>query len=235
MNRSQLSALRSISSRIAFVGLAATLALSVLACASGPRQLRGEVATSGFLGDYSMLKPGEGDQARQIYVKPGVSLTAYKSVMIDSVTLWSGGEHLSKLPKADQQILADRLYTALHDSLARDWKIVTVSGPGVLRLRAALTDAKAANVALDVLGTVIPQARMASTVAGAAADSAATVGSARVEAEIADSVSGERLLAAVDERVGTRGFAGLGDKWSDVQQSFDLWAERLRVRLGELK
>jgi hypothetical protein len=48
-------------------------------------------------------------------VKPGASVAVYDSVMIDSVTLWSDGEHLSKLAKEDQQMLADRLYTALHD------------------------------------------------------------------------------------------------------------------------
>jgi hypothetical protein len=105
----------------------------------------------------------------------------------------------------------------------------------VLRVRGALTDAKSANVALDVIGTVIPQARTASTLVGTAADTAATVGLARAEVEVVDSVSGERLLAAVDERVGTRGFKGLSDKWSDVQQAFDEWSERLRARLAGLE
>ena len=42
-------------------------------------------------------------------------------------------------------------------------------------------------------------------------------------------------MADVDERVGTRGIEGVTNEWSDVQMAFDYWAERLRLRLAELR
>lgn len=220
------------------VGRAALFALTIvgamaLACA-GTRQPRSEAAPSGFLGDYSMLAPGKEGEAQLVYRNPNVDFSRYRAVMIDAVTLWRGeaDSHLAKLSREDQQMLADRLYRALHTALAKDWTIVEKPGPDVLRVRAALTDAKGSNVPLDVVTTVIPQVRLLATAGGLGADTAATVGKVTAEAEVTDSLTGERLMAGVDERVGTRGLEGVTDKWSDVQMAFDDWGERIRARLA---
>jgi hypothetical protein len=218
------------------MGRAALLALvgaAALACA-GTRQPRAEAASSGFLGDYSMLAPGKEGEAQLVYANPNADFSRYRAVMIDSVTLWRGktDSHLSKLSREDQQMLADRLYKALHTALAKEWAIVENPAPGVLRVRAALTDAKGSNVPLDVVTTVIPQVRLLATAGGLGADTAVTVGKVTAEAEVTDSLTGERLLAGVDARVGTRGLEGVTNKWSDVQMAFDDWGERLRARLG---
>jgi hypothetical protein len=56
-----------------------------------------------------------------------------------------------------------------------------------------------------------------------------------VEAELLDSLTGERLAAAVDRRVGqTRVRTGAGT-WEDVEESFDHWSEMLAARLQELR
>jgi hypothetical protein len=211
----------------------AVVAGASLACA-GTRQPRSKAAPSGFLGDYSMLAPGKEGQAQLVYLNPKADFSRYRAVMIDSVTLWrgEGDSHLSKLSREDQQMLADRLYHALHSALGKDWTLVEKPGPGVLRVRAALTDAKGSNVPLDVVATVIPQVRLLATVGGLSADTAVTVGKVTGEAEVTDSLTGERLLAGVDERVGTRGIGGVTSRWSDVQMAFDDWAERIRVRLA---
>jgi hypothetical protein len=119
------------------------------------------------------------------------------------------------------------------NALSNDWAVTEQTGPGVLVVRSALTEAGASHVALDIVATWIPQVRLVSTVFGLGADTALTVGNARAEAELLDGDSGEQLMAAVDERVGTRGVEGVTDKWSDVQMAFDDWAERLRLRLTE--
>jgi hypothetical protein len=59
-------------------------------------------------------------------------------------------------------------------------------------------------VPLDIVASVIPQVGLLSKVAGIAADSSLTVGEAGAELEIMDAASGERLVAAVDPRVGGR-------------------------------
>jgi hypothetical protein len=48
-----------------------------------------------------------------------------------------------------------------------------------------------------------------------------------------DSVTGERLAAAVDKRQGGKGvFRG---KWEDTKEAFDFWAKRFRQRLDEAR
>jgi hypothetical protein len=193
-----------------------------------------DVETSGFLGDYAELKAGQGDEALLVYFNPTARWSQYDKILIDSVTLWRDAE-TDDLPAEEAQMLTDHLYAALHKELSRDYEIVEAPGPGVLRLRAALTEAKGAKVVMNTVTSVIPQLRLLSTLGGMATGTAALVGKAGVEAELTDSLSGERLAAAVDARQGTKAIrAGVG-KWSDLEQAFDHWAERFRLRLAELR
>ena len=69
---------------------------------------------------------------------------------------------------------------------------------------------------------------------GLAADTAVAVGSATVELEAQDSITGERLAAAIDERAGTKVlFAKRAyTEWGDVQAALDYWSQRLTWHLG---
>lgn len=216
-----------------------TLALVLLslcfASCAGTRQTRSTPVESGFLSDYSKLAPGGDDRAQLLYIKPGVSLASYAALRLEPVKLYAGaeGSDLAKLSREDQQMLADRLHTAMVTALSKDWTLSEQSGPGVLVVRGALTEASGSNVPLDIVATWIPQVRLLAMVGGLGADTALTVGSVRGEVEVVDGGTGEQLLAGVDERVGTRGIEGVTDKWSDVQMAFDDWAERIRLRLAE--
>ena len=191
------------------------------------RQRRGEAEHAGFLKDYSQLQPQEGYQAKEVYVNPQAAWSSYNAVYIDSVTMWVNDP--STAPSAeDQQMLTDMLYKALSDKVGEKFTLADRPGPGVIRVRAALTQAKGARVALNAITTVIPQLRIVSTLGGVAADTAALVGSASVEAELVDSVTNERLAAAIDAVAGTKGLLRAFSKWADVQNACDNWAERLR-------
>ncbi|MFQ5458156.1 MAG: DUF3313 domain-containing protein [Myxococcota bacterium] len=194
----------------------------------------GQAEPTGFLRDYSQLKKGERGEAQLVYINPATDFSQYDSVMIDSVTLWRSGE-TSGISPEDQQTLTDYLYAALHKQLSQDYEIVSNPGPGVLRVRAAVTEAKGAKVAANVVTGVVPQLRMATMAAGLATNTAKFVGQASIEGEVTDSVSGERLLAAVDQRAGTKSPGTMFTKWGDVEKSFDFWAHRLRARLAELR
>jgi hypothetical protein len=66
--------------------------------------------------------------------------------------LWPGKDgKLASLSAEDQQMLADRLYQAVHDAVSKQIKVVTSPGPGVIRLLAALTEASSKNVVLNVV------------------------------------------------------------------------------------
>lgn len=191
------------------------------------RGVRGAPKERGFLGDYSQLHKVEGYPAQLLYINPDAAWSKYDAVMIDSVTLWATKD-TGKLTDDERQMLTDTLYRALHAELSKYFKIADRPGPRALRLRAALTQAKGANVPLRTITTIVPQLRLISTAVGLGADVAVTVGSATVEAEVVDSVTNERLAAAVDERVGNKALfsARTFQKWGDVEAAASYWAER---------
>jgi hypothetical protein len=186
------------------------------------------------LGDYSQLREGKGEEAQFVYINPEAQWSQYKAIQLDSVTLWQT-DRTAKLTPEDAQRLTDYLYAELHKQLSQDYQMVTAPGPGVMRLRAAITEARGARVVGNAVTTIVPQLRAVTTVGGMATDSAVFAGKAGVEAEITDSLTSERLGAAVDERVGAKTIRGGLGEWSHVERAYEYWAERLRKRLAELR
>jgi hypothetical protein len=127
-------------------------------------------------------------------------------------------------------MLTDFLYKALRDELSEHFQIADGPGAGVLQFRAALTEAKGANVPLKAITTIIPQLKLASTLVGVSADIVVTVGEATLEAEILDSMTKVRLAAAVDQRAGKKWYSQL-KTWSDVKVACEYWAKSLRELL----
>jgi hypothetical protein len=213
---------------VVLVAIAALLA----GCAT-TRQSRGIGEASGFLGDYSDLREGKGDEAQLVYIRPDVDWARYTAIQIESVTLWRDAK-TDDVPPEDQQQLTDYLYKSLHEALSKDYQIVDQPGPNVMRLRAAITEAKGSRVVMDTVTSIVPQLRLLTTIGGMAAGSSVLVGKAGVEAELTDSISGARLMAGLDERQGTKAVRGGIKKWSDVKLAFDYWSERLQKRLAQL-
>jgi len=205
----------------------------VLAACETTRQTR-SAKPAGFLGDYSQLRKGEGKEAQLVYINSTAPWSKYRAIMIDSVTLWQS-DRTAKISAEDAQRLTDSLYAQLHKQLSQDYQIVNTPGPGVLRLRAAITEAVGADVVANAVTTIVPQLRTVTTIGGMAADSRVFAGEAGVEGELTDSLSGDRLAAAVDERVGSKTIRGGLKEWSQVDDAFEFWAEQLRKRLAELR
>ncbi len=62
------------------------------------------VEPSGFLDDYSQLKPGRANQAQLVYIDPEADFSPYEKVLIDPVVVWertagsdASGEELRSL------------------------------------------------------------------------------------------------------------------------------------------
>ena len=205
------------------------LVVDLAGCAA-TRARRGKAKESGFLRDYSQLEPKEGYKEQLVYINPNAVFSRYDAIEIDSVTLWANQDQ-GKLSAKDKQMLTDLLYKALHKQLGMAFVITDQAGPSVLRFRAALTQAKGANVPLKTITTIVPQLRMATMAGGLAADTAMTVGSATVEAEILDSITHERLIAVVDQRAGNKTLGTMLKKWGDVEKACEYWAEQAKVAL----
>jgi hypothetical protein len=203
-------------------------ALTAVGCA-GTRGRRSAPEQSGFLRDYSQLTEREGAAAKLSYLNPQADWSSYDAIWIESVSMWATSK-TSEVEPEDQQALIDFFYNALHEELSKDFRIADGPAPGVLQLRAALTEAKGANVPLKAITTIVPQLKLASTLIGTGADIVVTVGEATVEAEVLDSMTKDRLAAAVDQRAGKKWYTQL-KTWSDVKSACEHWAKALRERL----
>jgi len=210
------------------------LAFAVISCAAS-RGRRGEAPESGFLRDYSQLESSEDWPAREVYFNPNAQWSRYKSIEIDSVTLWAN-EDLDKLSAEDQQMLTDTLYMALHEELGKYFEITDQPGPDTIRIRAALTQSKGAKTVLRGISSIHPGTLLLGAAVGLSLDTANSVGTATVEAELLDAATNERLAAMVDQRAGTKAFFLIAPKrtftkWGDVKAIDSYWAKRAAIVL----
>ena len=194
--------------------------------------------TTGFLGDYSQLKEGKDGQALLVYIDPQADIKSYTRVLMDPVKLYASSEHsMENVSLDDRKKLLNYADATIREHLAKNYVLVREPGPGVMRLRVALTEADSSYVVLDTVSTVLPIGLALAGLQTAATGSCSFVGSAGVEAELQDSQTGKRLMAAVDRRVGGK-VTGQGDKfdeWRTVKNAVDYWADRLQTRLAELR
>ena len=165
--------------------------LSTLGCQTS-QPIR-HVEPSGFLGDYTLLKPGPDGGPALLYRNPQVDFRAFEKYMIDPVTIWyTDDDSLRDVPQEDLQNLARLLQVKLIEALrAEGFTRVQEPEPGTMRIRAALTEAQQSHIVLDVLTTVIPKARIISSAKQLALGTHSWVGKAGIEAELLDAQSGE--------------------------------------------
>lgn len=212
-----------------------TLALAGLIAGCASTSQARKVSTSGFLGDYSQLKPGGQGQAQLLFVDPAAEFSAYNAIPMEPIRVYATAEDsaLSKVPKEELQDLLNYLDATVREQLAADYKFVNQAVPGAMRLRIALTEAKGAKVGLSAVSSLTPVGLAMNGMKKAVTGASTGVGSTGVEMELLDAQSGKRLAAAVDERVG--GKTSSFSKWQSAKEAFDYWAERLKLRLAEFR
>ena len=214
--------------------LMALLLIAVMLCACSTTYEARKVQPSGFLGDYSGLKKVSNDNPALLYVNTEAISGQYSRIMIDPIQMYGPTNGaLAKLAKEDQQRLVNYLDASLRVYLSSNYTLVSQPGPHVMRLRMAITEAKGANVPLDIVSSVVPIGLAISFLKEMATGAHTAVGKAGLECEALDSVTGQRVFAFVDARVG-RKVTGRFDKlkkWHTVQDAFDFWAMQISDRL----
>ncbi len=224
--------MKTILTTVLMVIMASMMAFS--GCAT-TEQVR-SVEPSGFLGNYSQLKPGEKNEALLYWINPDMDFKSYDKIVIDPVTIWrNDNSDIGELPPEEQKNLQHYLYLAVKEALAKDYEIVETPEFGTMRIRMALTEAQGSTVAGDIITTYLPPAILINAVKRLSTGTSAFVGKAAVELEIVDIVTNRRMAAAVDKRSGGKHYEGSTNTWADVEQAADYWAERLRLRLEELR
>ncbi len=178
-------------------------------------------AHSGFLDDYPRMRPSPRIAGAWGWWHPQKRISDYRKIMIDPVTVFLHPQAQSRGVNPDElKELADYFRAEMVSRIRSSGKyeIVRRAGPGVLRIRAAITDVKPGKVLLNVTPVV------GATGVG--------VGGASMEAECLDTESGERILAVIATRKGDPFQVKEGSsKWGDTQAVLREWAQVLREAL----
>ena len=209
-------------------------AASLAACAHSEQAGGfGKVEPSGFLNDYSKLRPAADDtQATLAYLPTDkAKFKSYTKIFLEPVQVWRGEKSDAKdLDKEDTQHLSQYLYSRLDEELRKDYTMVKQPGPGVMRLRVGITEAGKGVPLLDNLTAAYPTTLIMSKGKKALTGTESLVGKASVEMEATDSETGEVLAAAVDRRGGGKYAWKALSRWEDVEQAYSYWAKKTRWR-----
>jgi hypothetical protein len=110
----------------------------------------------GFLGNYEQnLGPGPKGGAKMRWLKPGVDFAKYDKVMLEHIVFFLDDTSEYKgIDASEMNELAQKCNLALVNALKDGYPIVTEPGPGVVRIRMAITDLKQSNPAVGGITTV---------------------------------------------------------------------------------
>lgn len=192
------------------------------------------VEPSDFLGDVSQLREGGEDEALLIFQNKEIDTSGYRRAILDPVKLYvSDDSDLAGIDEDEAKSLVDYFDASLRFQVGGTIELVDDPAEDVIRIRVALTDASGASVLRNIASTVTPYGRAFSELRSLTVGTHSAVGSAQMEIEIVDSLTGARIGAAVDKRVGTKTIDGMFSKWSDTKDAMDVWSLRLANRILE--
>ena len=210
----------------------ASLLLCVLAACALTQSVK-DVPESGFLGDYSRLHKGGDGQAELIYVSPGVDWKNYDKILLDPVTVWRTVKSEDKgVSQHDAQAMANYLYGLIYARFSKQFEMVHDPQPNTLRVAVALTQLGKEDVVLDVISTVEPHVRAATSLYQLVSGEPTFEGEAAIEGRVTDAMTGELLAEGVDKRVGERTLNSRSLKnWGDVENTMQFWVARSAYNL----
>ena len=188
---------------------------------------------SGFLTDYARLHKGNDHQAELVYVNPDVQWKRYDKMLLDPVTVWRSVNVGSKgVSQQDAQAMADYFYSLIQARFSRTFQMVRTPQPNTLRVAIAITQLDKTDVMLDVISTVEPHIRAATSLYQLVSGGPTFEGEAAVEARITDAQTGQILAEGVDKRVGGRTLnANSMKSWGDVENVMQFWVARAAYNL----
>jgi hypothetical protein len=149
---------------------------------------------TGFLGAYDgIARPAQGSAAPR-YTKAGAWSDGYTGFIIDPV-VYQPTIGVKPLRPEAVTLLTSDYREKLTKAFAERLEPATDAGPGIVRVRAAITEAGRSNAVLNGVTLAVALVPV-------------TAGGASTEAEVVDSVTGERLVALTGFNNGGRSFLG---------------------------
>lgn len=183
-----------------------TLAVLAMLAGCGSPPLSEEMTVTGFLSDYSGLESISDTSYR--YVNPKYDLGNYGSFIVDPVEIIFNEQAKAKVKSWDDlEKLRAYMYRAFIDALEPRYNAVaTRPGPGVARIRIALTNVERS--------------------------APFKLGSVSMEVELLDTQTSEQIAALIESQEKGVPFYGY-EPWSGAKAVMDDWAQRFYNRLEE--
>jgi Protein of unknown function (DUF3313) len=195
-----------------------------------------DIRASGFLGDYSELKPAPDEKYVWRGVTPGVKWKQYDSVYVVPLEVWLNpeAEHPGIRPEVYSEV--DRLFKEIvaKEFGSHGYKLADRPGAGVLVFRGALTGVTPLKQGFEP-SDVLPIKAAVNLGKYAFGDEPYYI-VLTGEIEMLDGRTGKRVFAAVGARRGfetTTKNSQIG--WSELKDTFAWVAERWRLQLDQAR
>ncbi|MEO8345535.1 MAG: DUF3313 domain-containing protein [Betaproteobacteria bacterium] len=216
------------------------------------------IARTGFLSDYARLRPAPNGEGMLCWRDDNVDWKRYDKVMIERIQVYiAPGAKPNPVDPTDLKMLLDYFHGALVKAITPEAQVVNAIGPGVLRVRIALTDLRPTNAAESLLGTAVPYGFVAEIGSGAAtgrpAGSTPYMGDTGLAVQFRDGVSGKIVAECADNEIGRKyaadlnnGVSGAATAWADgymesftswsyAKDAFDKWSNLFAKRFAALR
>jgi uncharacterized protein DUF3313 len=213
---------------------------------------------SGFLTDYARLKTNPEIGGAECWRKPDVNWKQYDKVLIERMrVMLKPGTEQNGVDPSDLKALTDYFYADMVKALKPQMQIVEQSGPGVIRMRIAITDLVPTGVTDSLLGTAIPYGFVAEAGSGAAtgrpAGSTPYMGETGIEVQLRDGATAAVLAECRDTEIGRKyaadmnasatgaaetwvnGYMSSFQSWSYAKDAFDKWSALTAKRFAALR
>lgn len=217
-----------------------------------------KVSNVGFLTEPGKLKAQPANGGFLCWRQAGINWRSYDKVMIERIKVYvTPASEQSPIDPTDLKTLLDYFHSALVKNLSPDVQVVDVAGPGVLRVRLALTSLVPTNTLASMAGTAVPYGFVAEMGSGAAtgrpAGSTPYLGKTGLEAQFRDGASGAVLAECADTQIGLKyaadlnkgastaaeawmsGYVSSFTSWSYAQDAFNKWSAAFARRFAELR
>jgi hypothetical protein len=216
------------------------------------------IRRSGFLSDYARLRSVAGAGGMLCWRDANVDWKRYDKVLFERIQVYlKPGDKPNPIDPSDLKMLIDYFHNALVKAITPEAQVVNASGPGVLRVRIALTELAPTNTLDSLAGTVVPYGFVAEIGSGAATgrpagstpymgDTGMAVqfrdgGSGRVVAECADNEIGRKYATDLNQGLAgaavawANGYVESFTSWSYAKDAFDEWAALFARRFAEAR
>ena len=205
---------------------AALFVLALVASSAGAQQ------NSGFLTDYSKLAPAPDDPNALLWISKDFDFKPYHKILLEEVQVFVSptSEYHGVLPDVLEG-MTDRFTASAKKALHAGYQLVNKPGPGVLRIRLAITGVSLVKPDFKVRNA-IPVVFVVRAVSGAnQAKNVALISEAEVLGPGDDVVAAAVSTGTADTTVKP----GQHLTWQDVQGLTNRWAKNLRRRLDDAR